>query len=120
MVKNRHLLAAIVALGAVNLLAFVSLIFSERASARGLRALERDAAADREELRRLVDALQIEAGERHRQVEELRAGVEQVRDELVKVRALAAETRKALEAVEERLNKSAGETRPEAGREKAP
>jgi uncharacterized membrane protein len=96
MVKNQHLLAALVVLGVVNLLAFFGLMSGERASAREL-------AAAREEQKRAADAAAKETSALHQRLEEARAAIVQLHGELEQVRSQLAKTRRALETVEEKL-----------------
>ncbi len=114
MLKNQHLLAALVALGAVNVIAFCSLISGERESARGLKSLGHELNAAREEHRQAAEGLLQQTGELRRRLDESQSAVEQLRGEVQEVRGQLARTRKALEAVEERLEKPAPQ--PGAGR----
>ena len=119
MVKNRHLLASLVVLGVLNLLAFFALLFGERDSARAARMLERQLAADREEARQSADSLRQQAEELRQRLDTAQSSLEQLRDEVATVRSLAAKMRRAVDAIEERLNKGA-QADQETAREKRP
>lgn len=100
MAKNQHLLAGLVVLGVVNFLTFLALLFAERDSTRGLSRLERELTAARDEHRRAAEVTQL-------QLKETGTTIEQLREEVDRLQALLAMTRKSLEAAKERLDKLA-------------
>jgi septal ring factor EnvC (AmiA/AmiB activator) len=109
MVKNQHLLAALVVLGAVNLLAFFGVISGERDSAREVKGLTRELTAFRDEQKQRAEEFNRETGELRRDLEEARSTITQLRGDVDQAHALLAKTRKALQAVEEgKLDKPAG------------
>jgi BMFP domain-containing protein YqiC len=106
-VKNQHLLAALAALGVVNVLAVGALVVSERGSARGMARLEHELNEARDEQRRTAATLGAEAAEVRGQLQEALSSVDALREEVAKARSQLARTRQALRAVEERLEKAA-------------
>jgi uncharacterized membrane protein len=106
-VKNQHLLGGLVVLGAVNVLAFFGLMSGERDSARTIRALEQELNGVREESKQGAERLGREVDELRRGLDEANATAEQLRGDVGKLQGQLTRTRRALEAVEERLDKPA-------------
>jgi TolA-binding protein len=111
MVKNQHLLVGLVVLGAVNLVAFLSLLFGERESARLLKGLERDVAASRDDQRRIVESVGLETAGLRKDVEQVQSIVVQLRGEIDRMQGQLDKTRKALEAMTERTDRTAAPAR---------
>jgi septal ring factor EnvC (AmiA/AmiB activator) len=116
MVKNQHLLGGLVALGAINVVAFLGLISAERASAVAYKSLERDFAAARDERRQETEKLTRQADDLRQKLEDANSLIGQLRTDMEKVESRLVRTRRALEAVEERLDKPAPAGAKEAGR----
>jgi predicted RNase H-like nuclease (RuvC/YqgF family) len=95
MIKNQHLLAGLVVLGAINVLAFLGVISGESASARAIKELTAELAVARDQQRQVAETLGRENRDLRRDFDELKNDVESLRERL-------SRTRKALEAIEER------------------
>jgi outer membrane protein TolC len=106
MLKNRHLLGALVLLGAINGLAFIGLMSGERDSARALKDVQREIVAARDEHAQTLEALGKENQELRSGLTEARASIVQMREEMDTVRDRLNRTRKALAVIEERLEKT--------------
>jgi hypothetical protein len=96
MVKNRHLLAGLVVLGAVNLFAFFGLISGERDSARSVKGLEREVDAAREEQRRVAESFGRQAEGLQHDLDQARAVIVELRDDVARLQSELARTRKEL------------------------
>jgi hypothetical protein len=104
MIKNQHLLGGLVVLGAINVLAFLGLISGESASARAIRELTSELGNAREENRQTAETLGRENTDLRHNYD---AVITQLREDVESLRERLSRTRKALEAVEERLDKPA-------------
>jgi primosomal protein N'' len=107
MVKNQHLLGGLVVLGAINLLAFFGLISGESASARAIQELKGELAKARDEQRQAVENLGRENHDLRRNYNDAESVITDLKNEVETLRDRLSRTRKALEAVEERLDKPA-------------
>jgi chromosome segregation ATPase len=107
MVKNQHLLGGLVVLGGINALAFLGVISGERGSAQAIKGLEGDLAAARAEQKQSAELLGRDNREMRRELEEATAVIGQLKDDVANLRERLSKTRKALEALEERVDKQA-------------
>jgi TolA-binding protein len=107
MIKNQHLLAGLVVLGALNLLAFFSLIFRESDSARSLKAVEREVGALRNDQHADAEAGAARTEQLRQQLDEARGTIADLQETVEKLKTQLARTRETLDAVKERLDKGA-------------
>jgi chromosome segregation ATPase len=104
-VKNQHLLLGLVALGVVNVLAFFGMMSGERDSARAVRGLEGQLNGAREEQRQATERFGRENEELKGQLQEAYSTISQLQGDVGRLQNQLSRTRRALEAVEERLDK---------------
>jgi septal ring factor EnvC (AmiA/AmiB activator) len=107
MIKNQHLLAGLVVLGAINVIAILGLISGENASARAIRELTGELAKARDEQTQAAETLGRETRDLRRDYDDAVAVIAQLKNDVDSLRDRLSRTRKALEAVEERLDKPA-------------
>jgi septal ring factor EnvC (AmiA/AmiB activator) len=105
-VKNQHLLGGLVVVGAINVLAFMGVISAERDRARFVYSLEQQLNGAREEQRKSVEHFGQETEDLRHQLDEARGVINTLHEEVGKVQSQLARTRRTLEAIEERLEKS--------------
>jgi peptidoglycan hydrolase CwlO-like protein len=106
-VKNQHLLGGLVVLGAVNVLAFIGMMSGERDSARTIRGLEYQLNGAREEQKQVAERLSRETEELKGQLQEAYSTINQLQVDIGKLQNQLNRTRRALDAIEERLEKPA-------------
>jgi TolA-binding protein len=104
-VKNQHLLGGLVVLGAINVLAFFGLMSGERDSTRTIRGLQQELNATHEDQRQTAERVGRETEELRRGLEEANSTIEQLRGDVGKLQTQLGRTRRALDAIEERLDK---------------
>jgi uncharacterized coiled-coil DUF342 family protein len=107
MLKNQHLLAGLVVLGAVNVLAFFGLISGERDSARTIQSLRQELTVTRDEQEKGAERLGREADRLRQELDGAHATIAELRGDVGKLQNQLTRTRRALDAVEERLDKPA-------------
>jgi TolA-binding protein len=103
-VKNQHLLGGLVVLGAVNVLAFFGMVSGERDSARAIRSVEYQF---REEQKQIAERLSSETEDLKDQLQKAYSTINQLQGDVGKLQNQLSRTRRALDAIEERLEKPA-------------